>query len=124
MQSGQQKKLISFRKPDVPEEYRDAIDFRKMQQMVPGIGAEAGAWTIYTNLKELGESATNAYRLRRLNEAMRLGVNRLRLLHRRSRHRSFRSLYMRPEKRRPSRVYRDYGRSSEPSSKKLRPTRS
>ncbi|WP_139997452.1 EcsC family protein [Paenibacillus paridis] len=49
------------------KEYRDAIDFRKMLQMVPGIGAVAGAWANYTILEELRESAMNAYRLRRLN---------------------------------------------------------
>jgi len=51
------------------KEYRDAIDFRKMLQMVPGIGAAAGAWANYSILEELGQSATNAYRLRRLNES-------------------------------------------------------
>jgi uncharacterized protein (DUF697 family) len=51
------------------KEYRDAIDFRKMLQMVPGIGAVAGAWANYTILEELGESAINAYRLRRLKES-------------------------------------------------------
>ncbi|MBT2290127.1 EcsC family protein [Paenibacillus albidus] len=51
------------------KEYRDTIDFRKMLQMVPGIGAVAGAWANYTILDELGEAATNAYRLRRLNES-------------------------------------------------------
>ncbi|SFF21256.1 EcsC protein family protein [Paenibacillus algorifonticola] len=55
------------------KEYRDAIDFRKMLQMVPGIGAVAGAWANYSILEELGESATNAYRLRRLNEANETG---------------------------------------------------
>jgi uncharacterized protein (DUF697 family) len=50
------------------KEYRDAIDFRKMLQMVPGIGAVAGAWANYTILEELGETAANAYRLRRLHE--------------------------------------------------------
>jgi uncharacterized protein (DUF697 family) len=50
------------------KEYRDAIDFRKMLQMVPGIGAVAGAWANYTILEELGETAVNAYRIRRLNE--------------------------------------------------------
>ncbi|MDR9855572.1 EcsC family protein [Paenibacillus sp. VCA1] len=49
-------------------EYRDAIDFRKILQMVPGIGAIAGAWANYTILEELRESATNAYRLRRLHD--------------------------------------------------------
>ncbi len=52
----------------VQKEYRDAIDFRKMLQMVPGIGAVAGAWANYTILEELGETAANAYRIRRLNE--------------------------------------------------------
>ncbi|WP_256757693.1 EcsC family protein [Cohnella sp. WQ 127256] len=51
------------------KEYRDAIDFRKMLQMVPGIGAVAGAWANYSILEELGQAATNAYRLRRLNES-------------------------------------------------------
>ncbi|MHA6484539.1 EcsC family protein [Paenibacillus sp. strain BS8-2] len=50
------------------KEYRDAIDFRKMLQMIPGIGAVAGAWANYTILEELGEAATNAYRIRRLND--------------------------------------------------------
>ena len=49
-------------------EYRDAIDFRKMLQMVPGIGAFAGAWANYTILEELRETAVNAYRLRRLHD--------------------------------------------------------
>lgn len=49
-------------------EYRDAIDFRKMLQMVPGIGAIAGAWANYTILEELREFAMNAYRLRRLQD--------------------------------------------------------
>ncbi|MDH6670893.1 hypothetical protein M2277_001543 [Paenibacillus sp. LBL] len=49
-------------------EYRDAIDFRKMLQMVPGIGAFAGAWANYTILEEVREFATNAYRLRRLHD--------------------------------------------------------
>ncbi|MDU0328813.1 EcsC family protein [Paenibacillus sp. 3LSP] len=52
-------------------EYRDAIDFRKMLQMVPGIGALAGAWANYTILEELREFAMNAYRLRKLNDPER-----------------------------------------------------
>jgi hypothetical protein len=51
------------------KEYRDAIDFRKMLQMVPGIGAVAGAWANYTILEELRESAMNAFRIRKLKEA-------------------------------------------------------
>lgn len=49
-------------------EYRDAMDFRKMLQMVPGIGAIAGAWANYTILDELHEFSMNAYRLRRLHD--------------------------------------------------------
>lgn len=49
-------------------EYRDAIDFRKMLQIVPGIGAFAGAWANYTILEEVREFAMNAYRLRRLHD--------------------------------------------------------
>lgn len=49
-------------------EYRDAIDFRKMLQMLPGIGAVAGAWANYTILDELRGFAINAYRLRRLSD--------------------------------------------------------
>jgi hypothetical protein len=55
------------------KEYRDAIDFRKMLQMIPGIGAVAGAWANYTILEELGDSAVNSYRLRRLNEETNTG---------------------------------------------------
>lgn len=54
-------------------EYRDAIDFRKMLQMVPGIGAIAGAWANYTILEELREFAMNAYRLRRLHDDFPIG---------------------------------------------------
>lgn len=46
------------------QEYRDAIDFRKMLQLVPGIGAIVGAWANYSLLEELGDAATNAFRLR------------------------------------------------------------
>ncbi|MCM3781600.1 EcsC family protein [Neobacillus mesonae] len=49
-------------------EYRDAIDFRKMLQMLPGIGAFAGAWANYTILEELREFSMNAYRIRRLHD--------------------------------------------------------
>jgi hypothetical protein len=48
------------------KEYRDAIDFRKMLQMVPGIGAVAGAWANYSIVEELGGFAINGFRIRRL----------------------------------------------------------
>ncbi|MEF3303994.1 EcsC family protein [Paenibacillus sp. GYB003] len=48
------------------QEYRDSIDFRKMLQLVPGIGAIVGAWANYGLLEELGEAAVNSFRLRLL----------------------------------------------------------
>lgn len=45
-------------------EYRDTIDFRKMLQLVPGIGAVVGAWANYGLLEELGVAAMNGYRIR------------------------------------------------------------
>jgi hypothetical protein len=50
------------------KDYRDSIDFRKMLQMVPGIGAIAGAWANYSILEDLGEVSMNCYRIRRLSE--------------------------------------------------------
>jgi hypothetical protein len=46
------------------QEYRDYIDFVKMLQLVPGIGAVVGAYANYGLLDELGEAATYAYRRR------------------------------------------------------------
>lgn len=51
------------------QEYRDTIDFRKMLQLVPGIGAVVGAWANYGLLEELGQAGMNCYRLRWLQEA-------------------------------------------------------
>ncbi|MCH1626812.1 EcsC family protein [Fredinandcohnia quinoae] len=49
------------------QEYRDYIDFVKMLQLVPGIGAVVGAYANYNLLDHLGETAKNCYRLRLLN---------------------------------------------------------
>lgn len=46
------------------QEYRDYIDFVKMLQLVPGIGAVVGAYANYNLLDHLGEVAQNVYRLR------------------------------------------------------------
>ncbi len=46
------------------QEYRDYIDFVKMLQLMPGIGAVVGAYANYNLLDHLGETAMNAYRLR------------------------------------------------------------
>ncbi|CAH2713551.1 hypothetical protein BACCIP111895_00687 [Neobacillus rhizosphaerae] len=51
------------------QEYRDYIDFAKMLQLVPGIGAFVGAYANNNLLKHLGETAMNAYRLRLLQKA-------------------------------------------------------
>lgn len=53
-------------------DYRDALDFRKMLQLLPGIGAVAGAWANYSILDEIGEVAMNCYRMRRLADLKKL----------------------------------------------------
>lgn len=52
------------------QEYRDTIDFRKMLQLVPGIGAVVGAWANYGLLEELGRVGMNCYRLRWLEGSL------------------------------------------------------
>ncbi|GIQ69302.1 EcsC family protein [Xylanibacillus composti] len=51
------------------QEYRDTLDFRKLLQLLPGVGAIVGAWANYGLLEELGKTGTNSYRLRRLHPA-------------------------------------------------------
>ncbi|WP_278186172.1 EcsC family protein [Bacillus timonensis] len=51
------------------QEYRDYIDFVKMLQLLPGIGAVVGAYANYNLLDHLGETAKNCYRLRILKES-------------------------------------------------------
>ncbi|MCP3742572.1 EcsC family protein [Rossellomorea sp. BNER] len=46
------------------QEYRDYIDFIKMLQLIPGIGAVVGAYANYQLLDQLGETAKFAYRIR------------------------------------------------------------
>jgi hypothetical protein len=46
------------------QEYRDYIDFVKMLQLIPGIGAVVGAYANYQLLDQLGETAKFAYRIR------------------------------------------------------------
>ncbi|NQD65754.1 EcsC family protein [Bacillus haikouensis] len=50
------------------QEYRDYIDFVKMLQLVPGVGAVVGAYANYQLLDQLGEVAKYAYRIRYFNE--------------------------------------------------------
>lgn len=48
------------------QEYRDYIDFSKMLQLVPVIGAPVGAYVNYNLVDQLGETAMNGYRMRLL----------------------------------------------------------
>ncbi|HYH56840.1 MAG TPA: EcsC family protein [Anseongella sp.] len=47
------------------QEYRDYIDIAKLIQLIPGIGAVAGAYVNHRLTDKLGINAMNAYRLRR-----------------------------------------------------------
>ncbi|MDR4887197.1 EcsC family protein [Fredinandcohnia sp. QZ13] len=51
------------------QEYREYIDFVKMLQLLPGIGAVVGAYANYNLLDHLGETSKNCYRLRILKES-------------------------------------------------------
>ncbi|TCP58318.1 EcsC family protein [Tumebacillus sp. BK434] len=62
----EQKYLKNVDWEQFQREYRDAIDFRKMLQLVPVIGAAVGAWANYGLLEELGVVAMNCYRLRKI----------------------------------------------------------
>jgi len=46
------------------QEYRDAIDFRKTLQLIPGLGTVVGAWANYGLMDDLGIVGMNCYRLR------------------------------------------------------------
>jgi len=54
------------------QEYRDYIDLAKLAQLIPGIGAVVGVVVNYRLIKQLGQTAINAYRMR-LNEMKMLG---------------------------------------------------
>lgn len=58
------KALERFDWEQFQREYRDAIDLRKMLQMLPGIGAVVGAWANYGLLEDLGHVGMNCFRLR------------------------------------------------------------
>ena len=58
--------LVELDWKEFQQEYRDYIDFVKMLQLVPGIGAVVGAYANYNLLDQLGETAQNCYRIRRL----------------------------------------------------------
>ena len=50
------------------QEYRDYIDLAKMAQLIPLIGAPVGLIVNYQLVKNMGETAMNAYRMRLLKE--------------------------------------------------------
>ncbi|NQZ77129.1 MAG: EcsC family protein [Ekhidna sp.] len=58
-------------------EYRDYIDLAKLLQLIPGVGAIAGALVNHKLTNKLGQTAMNAYRLRRHNEQNRKRVYHL-----------------------------------------------
>ena len=48
-------------------EYRDYLDLAKLAQMIPGVGAAVGLVVNYRLTRHLGNTAMNAYRMRRAN---------------------------------------------------------
>jgi len=50
------------------QEYRDYIDLAKLAQMIPVVGAAVGLVVNYRLLSKLGETATNAYRMRLIED--------------------------------------------------------
>ncbi len=60
------KTLADMNWQQFQQEYRDYIDLAKLLQLLPGVGAIAGAFANHSLLKQLGETAMNAYRLRLL----------------------------------------------------------
>ncbi|WP_202079956.1 EcsC family protein [Caldalkalibacillus salinus] len=49
-------------------EYKQSIEFRKLLQMIPGLGAIVGAWANYTLVEELGTTALKCLQLRHLQQ--------------------------------------------------------
>lgn len=66
------REIVDMDWREFQQEYRDYIDFVKMLQLVPGIGAVVGAYANYNLLDHLGETAQNAYRLRILKTSPKL----------------------------------------------------
>ncbi|MER2061220.1 MAG: EcsC family protein [Niallia sp.] len=64
----EKNKVASLNWQELQQEYRDFIDFVKMLQLVPGIGAAVGAYANYNLMDQLGEAARNVYRWRYFQE--------------------------------------------------------
>jgi hypothetical protein len=56
--------LDEFDRRTYQQEYRNYIDLAKLVQLIPVVGAPVGAVVNYHLIKQLGETASNAYRLR------------------------------------------------------------
>lgn len=56
--------LELFNWREFQQEYRDYIDLAKLLQLLPGIGAVAGAYANRKLMNKLGVTAMNAYRMR------------------------------------------------------------
>lgn len=67
----QKGKLVDVDWKVFQQEYRDYIDFVKMLQLVPGIGAVVGAYANYNLLEHLGKVSMNCYRIRLLKQKER-----------------------------------------------------
>ena len=61
--------LLELDWKEFQQEYRDYIDFVKMLQLMPGIGAIIGAYANHNLLDQLGETAKNCYRMRWLKKS-------------------------------------------------------
>lgn len=66
------KEIVDMDWKEFQQEYRDYIDFVKMLQLLPGIGAVVGAYANYNLLESLGEVAKNCYRIRILKSSPKL----------------------------------------------------
>ncbi|MGJ0908236.1 EcsC family protein, partial [Clostridium botulinum] len=56
--------INDFNWREFQQEYRDYIDFSKMLQIIPGIGAPIGAYANYKLMNKLAYVAINCFRMR------------------------------------------------------------
>lgn len=56
------------------QEYRDYIDLAKMAQLLPVVGAAVGAIANYQLIAQLGETAMNCYRMRKISPLKILAI--------------------------------------------------
>lgn len=58
---------VDFNWRTFQQEYRDYLDLAKLAQLLPVIGAAVGAVANYKLIEQLGETAMNCYRMRKLS---------------------------------------------------------